>query len=230
MMKLSNKAISAIVGVAVVAGTIGAAAAVSNGIVAQKAASSTAMSSTTVSSTMPSSAPAISSSAAVSSTASVSSKGTVSTVADGIDAIQKATDEGVNKIHEETSKAVSQIKEKVPVKHKFSASGKIKWPVEVPYLKGENNFLSLSPESCSVKNNSKIVMLEYWGSFPGYEEKLDTADGLKHIGFKLLDAKRNEIPFCGDSFLKIKVPYTNLSDVSTMYLVYKDQKITITIS
>lgn len=233
MMKLSDKAISAVVSVAVAAGTIGAAAAVSNGIVAQKATSSAAISNTTVSS-----APAISLSTVESSTAPVSSsKGTVSTVADGIDAIQKATDEGVNKIHEETSKAVSKVQATAPssqISHTLTATGRILiTKKEKGVLKGDPDRIIKEDLEIGQRRRPNeadgFVAFGYGGHYD--DDSLNTVDGLKQAGFKLLNAKGEEIPFTDYKGMTwIKVPFTRLSDISTMYLTYKDQKITITIS
>jgi hypothetical protein len=119
MVKLSSKIISAVVGVAA-AGAITATALSSPAPKSVSTASVPSETSARISETVSQLASGGSvTSATVSSTSSQkasSQKGQVSTVAEGVEEIQKATDDGVSQIHEETDKAISKIQETVPQK------------------------------------------------------------------------------------------------------------------
>lgn len=228
MIKLSDKIISSIVGVVIAAGTITVAATSTQPKAVSAEASSVA--SEAVSSTVPSSSIA-------SSSPVVSSKTEVSNVADGVDAIQKATDEGVEKIHSEADKAVKQVQDNAPKAstHKLTATGKI----AISSTGSTDESKSSAPEEAWIKviqssfqenETEKFVVIGYAG-YLGEISDLKTAEGLKKMGFEILDANGKSLDFTDyRNSMRIKVPYTNLSDISTLYLSYQGQKITITIS
>jgi hypothetical protein len=62
---------------------------------------------------------------------------------------------------------------------------------------------------------------------------IDSVDALKEQGFTITNANGENIDFVCDnpkSPKEFKVKYNDISDISTMYLNYKDQKITIKVS
>lgn len=61
------------------------------------------------------------------------------------------------------------------------------------------------------------------------ESDFDTVNGLKSSGFIMSDANGKSIGLEGNG-TQIKVPFANISEVSTLYLTYNGQKITINIT
>lgn len=61
------------------------------------------------------------------------------------------------------------------------------------------------------------------------ESGFDTVSGLKSSGFVMSDANGKSVELEGVG-TQIKVPFANISDVSTLYLIYNGQKITINIT
>jgi hypothetical protein len=234
MIKLSSKIVSSIVGVVAAAGLITATAATSQPKEAVSVAASSAVSSTASSAVSEAAGSIVASSAPT-----VSSKTEVSSVEDGIDAIKKATDEGIEKIHNEADKAVKQVQGNAPktVTHKLTATGKI--TISSAGESSANDSAASKPQAGWIKvlqsffpedESEKFVAFGYGGCLGGNSD-LKTVDGLKKMGFKLLDANGKSVDFTDyRGWMWIKVPYTNLSDISTLYLTYQDQKITITIN
>lgn len=102
MIKLNNKIISSIVGIAIAGGAITVTAATAQPKVLRQ---STVPVSSTVSSEI------VVSSESANSVATVLSEGTVSNVADGVDAINKATQEGVSAVNKATQDGIQTVKD-----------------------------------------------------------------------------------------------------------------------
>lgn len=111
-MKQSAKIISIVVGAAISIGTVGVAAAVNNQFVGHSADSSAITSSTAVSSTAQGkTASAASAVSSALSSAPATPKGTVSTVTDGVNEIQQATNNGVSEVKKAADDGVSAVKQ-----------------------------------------------------------------------------------------------------------------------
>jgi hypothetical protein len=244
MIKVSTKIVSLVIGVASV-GTISVAASVtlpviqpvtSSQITSSNNSSTNVLSSMNISSVQKTLQSEISSSAV----STKSSKEGVSDVETGIDRIQEATDEGVSRIKDETEKAVKTIKDNVPsvASHTITASGYInvektsKKQIHHKSITGTDKFSLPSSYKDNLQDNFIVIPYSYSGTvYPDDEATFNTADGLKQEGFKLLDSNNNPLEFTnGSRTLTIKVPFANISDISTMYLKYQDQTITIKVS
>jgi hypothetical protein len=247
MIKISSKIISCVVGVGAV-GVISVTAATTIPTI-QSSASSVNINSSTVSrsinSILMSSSNNASASIVTSSFDTVSSK-EVKNVDDGVTAIQKATDEGISKIKQTTSEALKQIQDNTTssskiIKHTFSTSGSITVSKEitVKYLRDKTKTM-IGTTNIAIDNNmysfsddesNQFVTFNYYctGNIPS----LESVNGLKAEGFTITNTSGSSLDFICDnpkSNMEFKVKYTNISDISTMYLNYKDQRITIKVS
>jgi hypothetical protein len=241
MIKISSKIISCVVGVGAV-GVISVTAATAIPTI-QSSTSSQNPSFTMVSSLICSTGN--SSSIIVSSLNPVSSKGD-NNVDDGVTAIQKATDDGISKIKQTTSEALKQIQDNTTssskiIKHTFSTSGSITVSKEitVKYLRDKTKTM-IGTTNIAIDNNmysfsddesNQFVTFNYYctGNIPS----LESVNGLKAEGFTITNTSGSSLDFICDnpkSNMEFKVKYTNISDISTMYLNYKDQRITIKVS
>jgi hypothetical protein len=243
MAKLSSKIVSTLIGVAVGVSAVSVAATVhpastNNAVSSETSSVTSSVASEVTSSAVSSTAEVSSAQATAPSNPTVSSK-EVSSVEDGIDAIKKATDEGIEKIHNEADKAVKQVQGNAPktVTHKLTATGKITISSagessadDSAVSKPQAGWIKVLQSFFSEDESEKFVAFGYGGCLGGNSD-LKTVDGLKKMGFKLLDANGKSVDFTDyRGWMWIKVPYTNLSDISTLYLTYQDQKITITIN
>ena len=179
---------------------------------------------------------------------------------DGVTEIQKATDEGVSRIKEETSKAIQTIQNNTPSSPSSNNSSSNAPTDSKPTtdstpinpLKSYNittsgninitkQFKGKSQTDCLTMPNRKnagsvsdgFVVLTYQLSGnmdSSNENNFCTVDGLKSEGFTVLDVNSKTVNFEGCNGTQIKIPFTSISDVSTLYLVYQGQKITINIS
>lgn len=93
---------------------------------------------------------------------------------------------------------------------------------EISYWKiGLENWLS------QVDETNNLVIINYGGNFEG---NWQDAENLKSFGFLIKDKNGKEINYGSFDFCRLKIPYSNLTDVSEMYFCYEDQKIKITVS
>jgi hypothetical protein len=239
MAKLSSRIVSTLIGVAVGVSAVSVAAAVHPASTSNAVSSETSSVASEVTSSAVSSTAEVSSAQATAPSNSTVSSKEVSSVEDGIDAIKKATDEGIEKIHNEADKAVKQVQGNAPktVTHKLTATGKI--TISSAGESSANDSAVSKPQAGWIKvlqsffpeNESEKFVAFGYGGYLGGNSDLKTVDGLKKMGFKLLDANGKSVDFTDyRGWMWIKVPYTNLSDISTLYLTYQDQKITITIN
>ena len=164
--------------------------------------------------------------------------------------IQSATESAVSKIHSETEKSVSKIQETASsaveeVKSAVSESVQNTSSTQthkvicdtnkisgLSYTVGKDGKHSTWDIRCEnsmslVDEENKTVIINYNGHFDGRWENVSE---LKAYGFTVKDANGNEIDFEQEDFCRMKVPYDDLSDVSTLYLCYEDQSIKISVT
>lgn len=84
-------------------------------------------------------------------------------------------------------------------------------------------------ESCLsfVDESGKFAVINYGGNFGGEWEK---AEKLKEFGFYMQDANGNNLNFETYDYCRMKIPFSNISDITEMHFHYKDQEIKTTIS
>lgn len=150
----------------------------------------------------------------------VSSK-EANSVDDSVSKIQKATDDGVSKIKSVTSQAVEQVQQ-------ATSSSESK-----PIAKAATNTIKIDSNefkteihlgSCYVSTTSKTLYIGY-----GYNSGDYSPTVLKSKGLEIKSANGN-MNYLTDDKAGIKVPYTNLSDISELYFCLAGQQIKITVT
>lgn len=246
MVKIPTKAIFALAGIFI--GGVGATVIVNAGAAQRAINSANEESSETTSvieseiSSEPESSSAlesiVDSSAPETSSEPVSSEPTAieSETQSAVSTIHEATDSGVSQIQEAASQAVQEVKQAMSEPTSSETRPTIhfennKMTGNTSYKKHDGTYATWDIEcetSLSlVDDANKTLIINYCGRFDGKWE--DVAE-LKAYGFKLKNASGEDVDFEQEDFCRLKVPYTDLSDVSELYLTYGDQSIKITVS
>lgn len=204
--------------------------------------SSAAPSSEALSSVVESSSSAVRSSSSVAPSSKAESKSNLdSETESAVSKIHTETKKSVSTIKKATSEAVKEVKKAVseassaPVSsepaHKVSFDDTNKMYGNTDYKKRDGTYSTWDIECESslslVDEANKTVIINYCGHFDGNWEDVSE---LKSYGFTLKNASGQDVDFEQEDFCRMKIPYTNLSDVSTLYFTYKDQAIKISVS
>lgn len=225
---ISKKILSAILSVCVVGGvgTVGAATLANT---PHHLAVSPMVNSEITSSIASSSASSIVSSSTSSATSSRVSSKEVKNVDDGVSAIQKATDDGISEINNATSSAISAVKDATNGSSKGSTS-------QVKNVKSDGTIIKfqetkgypsdISVSTCYVDEKNKYMLCTYGGHFWNDYN----GSTIKSKGLVIKDKNGNDMNFTDGGDTSIKIPYTNLSDISTLYFCLAGQQIQITVT